>query len=160
MQQTTFTNGQNVETGDAIDLLIAEHRKIEGLLKALPEAAPGARAQLLDELKQIVVPHNATEENIIYPAIHEIAQRPMHAGRLYHQQDEAAVLVWELSNLEADDREWVAKATKLRDAVLAHAHDEETSEFPRLREAAGDLMAQITSDVRAFRQTFGAKSAG
>src|SRR5579871_4312208 len=118
MQQTTLAGSTVAQTGDAIDLLIAEHRQIEGLLNALPEAAPGARMQLLDELKKIVVPHNATEENVIYPAIHEIAARPMHAGRLYHQQDEAAVLVWELSNLE-DDREWVAKATKLRDAVLA-----------------------------------------
>ena len=142
-----------VSGDDALQILENDHRAVKGLLMALPRAESAERARLLEELKSALTIHNATEENIVYPAIHDIAQRPMHAGRLYHQQDEAKVLVWELSQLDPSDAQFTKKAERLRDAVLAHVEDEETSEFPQLREVAGDKLSSVTQAVRDFRRS-------
>jgi hemerythrin superfamily protein len=141
-------------TGDAIAILMHDHAQVKPLLLQLPDASPATRKGLLDEIVAALTVHNATEENLVYPAIREIAGREQHAGQLYHQQDEAKILIWELSNLLDDDAEFKPKAEKLRDAILAHVHQEEEHEFPHLREAAGTDMNQITAEVRKFRREF------
>jgi hemerythrin superfamily protein len=143
------------EGADAVEILVNDHRVIKQLLTELPDATGQARADLLQRLKAILTIHNATEENFVYPAIHEIAGRPMHAGHLYHQQDEAKVLLWKLDAQVRDDGEFHRQASILRDAVVAHAQHEEDTEFPKLREAAGPSdLANLTAAVREFRADF------
>ena len=64
------------EGADAVEILVNDHRVIKQLLTELPDATGQARADLLQRLKAILTIHNATEENFVYPAIHEIAGRP------------------------------------------------------------------------------------
>ena len=113
------------------------------------------REELMERLKGLLTIHNASEENLVYPAIRELAKRPMHAGQLYHQQDEAKVVVWELDMMGPADPEFSDKATKLREAVLAHVRQEEESEFPHLREALDpEQMEELTDSLREFRSSF------
>ena len=70
---------------------------------------------------------------------------------LYHQQDEAKVLVFGLDQLSKSDPHWSSRFAKLRSAVLAHIEQEENVDFPRLRKAAGPKLAQLTVKVRQLR---------
>jgi hemerythrin superfamily protein len=146
----------NTSDRDAIDLLLDDHRQIKNLLKRLVDGDSAVVPGVTEQLKRLLIVHNATEENLVYPAIHTIAQRPMHARTLYHQQDDAAVAFWEIGNLQPGDDEFQRKAADFSDAVLLHVHQEEEHEFPHLREAlAAEDVLQLTEEVTAFRRTFG-----
>lgn len=140
---------------DAIAILINDHIAIKELLTALNEASPVEREPLLKRLKLLLTVHNATEENLIYPAIRLLSRRPEAADTLYEQTAHADVVVWMLSNLDPGDSAFDTNAAQLRDAVLEHVHLEEVHEFPQLRDAAATEMAKLTADVREFRHTFG-----
>jgi len=142
-------------TLNAIDLLKNEHFAVKQLLTQLLTTTGNERVQLLEEIKNALIVHNASEENVIYPAINTLTGRPQHAHALYHQQDDAQLLVWELTQLVADDDRFVEKAEKLRDALLAHVQQEEEQEFPRLQELPVDAQARLNADMTKFRATFG-----
>jgi hemerythrin superfamily protein len=147
----------NTPDRDAIDLLLADHEEIKDLLARLVQSDSTGGDDVIERLKALLTVHNATEENLVYPAVHTLAQRPMHARTLYHQQDDAEVAFWELGNLEPGDDEFLRKAADFRDAVLAHIRQEEEHEFPHLREAlAPEDAEQLSEEVAAFRQFFGA----
>jgi hemerythrin superfamily protein len=152
------TGGGQVPRGallNAIDLLVNEHFAVKQLLTQLPTTTGSERVQLLEAIKNALIVHNASEENVIYPAIKYLADRPQHANTLYHQQDDAQVLVWELTQLVANDDLFVQKAEKLRDAILAHVQQEEEHEFPRLQELPADAQARLNADMTKFRAQFG-----
>lgn len=148
-------NSESTAVGnDAIEILLNDHTKVKGLLNQLPDAQGSRRKDVLEQLKGLLTVHNASEENLVYPAIRELAKRPMHASQLYHQQDEAKVAVWEL-DMHPDDPAFSEKATKLRAAVLAHVGQEEEHEFPHLRDALEpQQMQELTEKLRKFRQEF------
>ena len=143
---------------DAIEILLNDHRSVKQILDRLPELSASEREPQLRRMKAMLTVHNATEENCVYPAIHELAGRHMHADTLYHQQDDAERHLWSLSHLDSADRDFATKAEALRDEILAHVESEETSEFPKLRDALSPTQLQmLTAEVRQFRDTFVAK---
>jgi len=148
--------GTTPSAGDAIAILMNDHLRIKALFDQLLDGDGSTRPRLLEELKPLLIVHNAGEENVVYPAIFGIAMRPHHAKKLYHQQDDATVAFWEILMMDPGDPEFVRKAADLRDALLAHVREEEESEFPELRRAlAPQAMAKLTAELTEFRRTFG-----
>lgn len=76
---------------DAIATLIEEHKVVKERFQTLLDADCARRPDILQEIKGMLAIHNATEENVIYPAVHGIALRPVHARTLYHEQDDAEI---------------------------------------------------------------------
>jgi len=144
----------NNTQSDPIAILMNEHKAVKERFGALLSAEGNQRAAILAEIKEMLAVHNATEENVIYPAVHSLADRPMHARTLYHEQDDAEVALWDLASLKPDDSEFVRKATELRDALLAHVKREEESEFKHLREdLSPEETRKMTAEFVAFRET-------
>ncbi len=140
--------------GNAIDILLEDHRKIKALMNQIAQTSAGnptQRAQLLQQLADLLTVHNSTEENLVYPAIRDIAARPNDAAMLYHQQDEAKIIVFELDQLSKSDPRWSSRFATLHSAVLAHVAQEENIDFPHLRTAAGPKLAELTTKVRQLR---------
>jgi len=141
---------------DAIEILMNDHVAAKGLLADLVGATePAKRTAILQKLKAALTIHNATEENLVYPAVRDVAKRPHESEKLYHQQDEAKVVIWELDMLSEDPDEFEERAAKLQAAVEAHIRKEEETEYPHLREALGrDGLDKLTAAVREFRDSF------
>lgn len=139
---------------DAISILMSEHQAVKERFQMLLNAKGSRRSDILEEIKQMLALHNASEENVIYPAVHSLIGRPMHARTLYHEQDDAEVALWDLASLEPDDPEFLRKGSELLDALLAHVKREEETEFRHLREElADDELDEITAEFHAFRAT-------
>ncbi len=68
--------------GDAVAILMNDHQRIKSLFDDLLDADGLTRPEIFERLTPLLVVHNATEENIVYPALHSIAQRPHHAKGL------------------------------------------------------------------------------
>jgi hemerythrin superfamily protein len=111
---------------------------------------------MLEQLKGVLTVHNATEENIVYPAIDKLARDENESKHLYHETAEADVALFELDNLLKDGHEasFIAKAEKFREAVLHHIENEEGSAFPHLRENTDAKQSKtLTESVRTFRES-------
>lgn len=146
-----------VRGADAIEILLHDHETIKGLLEHLIAAKQKSeRKSVLEQLKAALTVHNATEENIVYPAINKVARKRAESEHLYHETAEADVVLFELDGLlkEGTDSDFAAKAKKFQGAVLEHIQNEETSAFPHLREKADAKEAKsLTASVRAFRKS-------
>lgn len=154
--RTGFTiDSRRTKGNDAVEILENDHNIIRDLLSELADASRAEeKASLLEGMKSFLTVHNATEENLVYPVIRVEGSRHKDAEMLYHQQDEAKVLVWELDailkgNLEGDFNE---RFQQFQKALLAHIRKEEATEFPHLREALqGKASAALTNAIREFR---------
>lgn len=143
----------NSTQADAISILMREHQAVKDRFQALLDSQCTTRSAILEEIKRMLAVHNASEENVIYPAVHSLVQRPMHARTLYHEQDDAEVALWDLASLEPDDPEFVRKGSELLDALLAHVRREEETEFRHLREELSpEELRELTTDFLAFRE--------
>lgn len=144
-----------VEGSDTVDILLNDHTVIKRLLGDLTQAPDrGRRSAVLERLKEALTLHNATEENLVYPALAEIAAEKRESAHLYHETAEADVLVFQIDQLlhGGDETDFRAKAAQLRDAVFEHIEDEESKAFPALRERPEPAASQrLTQSVRQFR---------
>jgi hemerythrin superfamily protein len=157
---TTAAHAGGIATNgnDAIEILLNDHKIVKQLFEELTGATSDQQATVLEQLKALLIVHNATEENLVYPAIRFVAARPRDAETLYHQQDEAEATLWSIDAtikglVDGDDVD--DQVQTLHKAVLAHVRKEEETEFPHLREAlAGSALKQLTDEVRTFRSNF------
>ena len=143
---------------DTVEILTGDHEIIKSLLATIVQPMqPQLRKETLERLKAVLTVHNATEENLVYPALNKIAGKKSESEKLYHETAQADVLMFELDTLlkQGDDSAFVAKAKKLQQAVLEHIEDEEDSAFPHLQKGSEPKQAQmLTASVREFRNAF------
>ncbi|MGA7356197.1 MAG: hemerythrin domain-containing protein [Candidatus Cybelea sp.] len=141
---------------DAVEILKNDHQVIKSLLDELTSTQGSRRKEVLEQLKGVLTIHNATEENLVYPAIDKVGGSKTESQHLYHETAEADVLVFELDSLlkERDGAEFTLKAKKFHKAVLAHIDEEENKAFPRLQENADpEDTENLTRSVKAFRKS-------
>lgn len=141
---------------DAVEIILNDHTVIKSLLRELTESVGEQRDKVLEQLKGVLTIHNATEENLIYPAIDKIAGSKLESQHLYHETAEADTLLFELDSMlkERDETDFGKKAAKFAEAVRHHIAEEEQKALPRLQENADPRHAQILADaVRAFRNS-------
>ena len=147
-----------VRGNDTIEILMNDHDVIKTLMNDVVGASETAmRRDAFEHLKAALVVHNATEENLVYPAIRAVAHKKAESQTLYNETAEADVLVFELDAKlsEGDDSGFSAKAKKLQKAILAHIEEEERTAFPQLDKMSDTAhTAALTAAVREFRKTF------
>lgn len=153
MQQNTIAPAQGAT---AVDILVNDHRTIKNLLSRLVDSRSREdRMQCLKELQGVLTVHNATEENLVYPALNKIGKKMFESLHLYYETATADITAFEIDTMlkeGGDDEKLQAKIEKFRDAVLDHIDDEESKAFPHLQEAAdGTETQQLNQAVQTFR---------
>ncbi len=141
---------------DAVEILLNDHQVIKSLLRELTQATGPRREEVLEKLVGVLTIHNATEENLVYPAINKVAGSKLEAQHLYHETAEADTLLFELDSMlkERDESDFSMKAEKFADAVSHHIDEEEQKAFPRLQENTDPRQAEILADsVKKFRKS-------
>ena len=145
-----------VRGDDAVEILRHDHRVIKSLLTELTSEAPQERKRVFEQLVGVLTIHNATEENLIYPAINKLGGGKEESQHLYHETADADVLAFELDALlkAGDVSQFGVKAEKFAEAVLAHIDEEESNALPRLLEV-GDprKVEELAEAVRTFRKS-------
>ncbi|MFN2448826.1 MAG: hemerythrin domain-containing protein [Candidatus Baltobacteraceae bacterium] len=148
----------------AIEMLISDHQTIKSLLTQLTRSSDsGTRKQTLEELKGLLTIHNSLEENIVYPALAQIARKHTESMHLYEETAAADVLIFEIDTMlkENDDSDFTAKAETLQKAVFEHIEDEEQKAFRDLREKAEPQeMQMLDTSAQEFRRKFRFDGAG
>jgi hypothetical protein len=145
---------------DAIALLKADHRKVEGLFEQFEAAtAAGAKARLARQICTELKIHTSIEEEIFYPAFRGKIEDDT-LDEAYVEHDGAKVLVNDIEAGSPDDDFYDAKVHVLAEEIKHHVHEEEMfgeGMFAQCRETDVDLVA-LRDQMLARKQELTAKA--
>ena len=137
---------------EVVAFLKAQHNLIEDMFDEVLHASdPLAREEPFVKLRQLLAVHETAEEMVVHPRVRREAETgdAIVDARL-KEEHEAKELLSEIEKLDITSRQFITAITKLRDAVLDHAEQEESEEFPVLQEKlAVDDLKRMGSAVRA-----------
>jgi hypothetical protein len=145
IREPAMAKGKSARNGkqpvSAIDLLKADHRKVEDLFEKF-ESTGGAmaKAKLAKEICLELSIHATIEEEIFYPALRgEVDDDKLDEAQVEH--DGAKVFIAEILNAAPDDKFYDAKVKVLSEEIKHHVKEEEQRDgiFAQAKKADVDL---------------------
>jgi len=129
---------------DAIAMLKADHRKVEGLFKKSEKASGSAKEKLVEQICSELIIHTALEEEIFYPACRaeDVEEDKMDEAQVEH--DGAKILINDVMGADADSEGYDAKVKVLSEYIKHHVKEEEkprTGVFAEAKRKGVDLDA-------------------
>jgi hemerythrin superfamily protein len=124
---------------DVVDLIKAQHRRIETLLQQAQDAEPERTGELLQQVAGLLMPHSEAEESFVYPAIRDHArseESEVKDGVAEHHHIED--LLRELLDEEPGGPGYDGKLAALVGELKHHVEEEEQELLPVLSEKASE----------------------
>jgi hemerythrin superfamily protein len=139
---------------DATQLLTAQHRKLEALLKTALEAKqPRPRVRALTEAGDELTEHVTSEEQVFYPAVKAKALTDILLESLEEHLSLKRLLA-DLLELDPADETWEAKVKVLQEQAEHHHKEEEEHLFPHVRKTFADEdLDQLARQILACQQS-------
>ncbi|GFG86117.1 hemerythrin domain-containing protein [Mycolicibacter algericus] len=123
-------------TTDVVDILTADHNEMIELLTEVESTAdPDAQRDIADTVTAEVMRHAVAEEMFVYPVMED--KLPGGSDDVKHdkeEHDEIVKVMKKLEDVAASDPEFLGLTRELKSLLRHHAHDEESEQFPKLRE--------------------------
>ena len=127
---------------DAVALLKADHRKVEGLFASFEAAkGDGKKKALAEQICMELTVHTKIEEDIFYPACEGKVEEDL-LKEAYVEHDGAKVLIAEIEAGGPDDEFYEAKVKVLSEQIEHHVKEEEQrveGMFAQARKAGLDM---------------------
>jgi hemerythrin superfamily protein len=153
---------------DALQLLSADHRRVEELFEQFEKAKGASKKQeiVLQICTELKV-HAMIEEELYYPAIRGKVEDD-DLDEAYVEHDGAKMLINDLENAEPDEDFYDAKVSVLQEQIEHHVKEEEKQRdnlFSQTRktdvdlEALGARMAARKAELMALAQSGGLPAA-
>jgi hemerythrin superfamily protein len=151
------------EKMDAVAMLKADHRKVEGLFEAFEEAtAAGQKRKLAEQICMELKIHTILEEEIFYPACEGKVEEDLLA-EAYVEHDSAKVLIAQIEDSEPAAEFYDAKVKVLSEEIEHHVEEEEKrieGMFSQARKAGLDMDALGEQMAQRKEQLLAAYKAG
>ena len=129
---------------DAVALLKADHRKVEGLFAQFEAAkGDGRKRSLAEQICMELTVHTKIEEDIFYPACEGKVEEDL-LKEAYVEHDGAKVLIAEIEGGNPGDEFYDAKVKVLSEMIEHHVEEEEQrveGMFSQARKAGLDMDA-------------------
>jgi hemerythrin superfamily protein len=121
---------------DVVDELITDHREALELLGRIASSTDvDERRELADTVISEVVRHSVAEEMYVYPAMREYVPDGEQAVKHdIEEHQELEEVMKQLEGVSASEPRFDALVQEMTDKLRHHAHDEETEQFPLLRQ--------------------------
>lgn len=137
------------------DVLKQDHDKLKVLLTELvasADADEGQRKELINKIRDELIPHSRAEEAVFYNSLRDLDEEKGLATHGYKEHMEAETLLRSLQTMEAFDANWRNTAQKLKDAIENHVREEETDFFAAGKrvfdEKEAEMMAQAFEQLK------------
>ena len=123
--------------------LHAEHEQIRGLLEKMQQTTPRAaktRPQLLEQLREVLIPHMAGEEKAFYKKLKKGTEDDDQLGTVFEGYEEhrhAKDALARLEKADIDTPQWAARLSVLKELVEHHIEEEEEEMFGLARNVLG-----------------------
>ena len=140
---TTAQSAGGAKT-DAIELLTADHRRVEKLFKEYEklvedeEASYNDKEALAATICAELTIHAQIEEEIFYPAARDILDEEDLVDEAVVEHASAKDLIAQLADMSPDDDLYDAKVKVLSELIEHHVEEEEDEMFPKLKKAKLD----------------------
>lgn len=120
---------------EVVAFLKAQHNLIEDMFdEVLHASEPQAREKPFIELRQLLAVHETAEEMLVHPRVRrELNEGDAIVDALLKEEHDAKEQLSKIEQIDITSQEFIDELTKLRDAVLEHAEQEERDEFPKLQ---------------------------
>jgi hypothetical protein len=152
------------EKMDGLQLLAADHRKVEDLFASFEKASgASAKEKIVREICMELKIHTQIEEEIYYPAVKgKVDQDDLDEA--YVEHDSAKLLVNELEAAAPDEDYYDAKVKVLQELIEHHVKEEEKERenlFQQTRaaeidlEALGERLAARKAELKAQAESEG-----
>lgn len=142
-------------TGDVIDVLTADHRDVTALIGNIWSVKdPMIRRDLTDTAISELVRHAVAEEMYVYPAMRD--HLPDGEKAVEHDIEEHKELeetMKRLEDLDVSSPEFDEALRKLEAILADHVQDEETEQFPQLRQhIPADTLVELAGKVETAKK--------
>jgi hemerythrin superfamily protein len=147
---------------DAIELIKADHRKVERLFREFEEAGDRAyktKQELVGQIVEELEVHAAIEEEIYYPAVEAKARKDGKEliAEAVEEHHVVKILLSELGSMSSGDEAFDAKVTVLMENVRHHVEEEESELLPQSEKILGtDELTRLGEQMAARKQQLGA----
>src|SRR5687767_7314329 len=143
-RKSSGTRARGASGQDAVSLLKADHRKVEGLFKKAEKAKGGAKEAVVAQICNELIIHTMLEEEIFYPACRseDVEEDMMDEAQVEH--DGAKVLIGDLMEASAGSPMYDAKVMVLSEYIKHHVKEEEkarTGVFAEAKRKGVDMEA-------------------
>jgi hypothetical protein len=126
---------------NAMTLLKEDHQKVKKMLAELQsttERGVKTREELFTEVKQVLVVHEAIEEEIFYPALKDHPKTKEIALEGYEEHHVVDMVMAEIDGVAYDDEQWGAKFKVMKENLEHHIEEEEGEMFKQARQVFDD----------------------
>jgi hemerythrin superfamily protein len=147
-----------------IDMLKADHRKVQELFHQYEAAGGRSAQQRRDIAEQIFTElevHSTLEEEIFYPAVRATLDQEDQELVDDSLEDHHAVrtLITELRALNPNDEQFATKFEELRESVEEHVGEEEDEMLPEAEEALGNELDRLGTRAQDRKEQLTASKA-
>jgi len=142
------------QTEDVVDVLTTDHREVEELITQIRACSGEERRDKTDMLIAELVRHSVAEEMHVYPAMKEhLADGEAAVAHDIEEHKELETLMKDLEAADVDGTDFSARIDELANVLRDHVQDEETEQFPKLREAIPrDEMVALVDKVQTAKK--------
>ena len=142
---------------NAIDLLKADHDKVEELFKQVEASDKGKHEALFRKIDAALEPHAHIEETIFYPKMiadgDEELQAIVKEGIEEHRQ--MKMFLKEIAALTADVDKFEAKLKVLIEDTRHHVKEEQGEMFPKVKKQfSSDILEELGASMEAEKKKF------
>ena len=125
---------------DAVQLLRADHRKVQDLFDQFEKARDDSRkSALAQEICNELKVHTQVEEEIFYPAAREALKDQDLLDEAEVEHASAKALIAQIEQSRPGEEMFDAKVTVLGEYIKHHVKEEHTELFPKLKKTKIDL---------------------
>jgi hemerythrin-like domain-containing protein len=138
---------------DAIELLKADHQKVEKMFKQF-EKLDGAeeKTQLVEQCCNELKIHTTIEEEIFYPAARDVLKEADLVNEAEVEHASAKSLIEQLEGYDGNDEMADAKFSVLAEYVKHHVKEEQDEMFPQIKKAKGLDLEQLGEELMQRKQ--------
>lgn len=120
---------------NGIDFLVAQHQQVTQLIDSIRTGPAEGRQETFDRLREMLAVHETAEELILRPVTRsKVPDGDVVADARMGEENDAKKVLADLEKMDAASPDFLTAFSSFADDVLQHAHNEETYEFPQVRE--------------------------
>jgi hemerythrin superfamily protein len=119
--------------GDVVEFLTDQHQQLKDVMSRVLAATGAERRALFYQVRETLARHEAAEEAVLRPLTRAAPGGEEQAASRTHEEKSAEDLLGLIEQFDVDTPAFETEYAELQEAVLRHAEEEETQEFPLLR---------------------------
>jgi len=134
MTQNTNVIDMDKTYGDVVAQLLAQHEQVRAAIDGVARTKTAAsRQKAFDKLRELLSRHETAEEMILRPLTRDLDNGEAVAEARMEEENKSKEVLAELEDLDIASEKFARLFETFAQAVLTHAQNEETFEFPLLR---------------------------